>query len=251
MIRFFCCFLLIMTCVTTNSNAQFRKGMRMSGVTLGTAFFNSGKTDYSVPVPTTGYTINTNSLGITLAPSYGWFISDKVVVGAQLAGGYKYDKTLKSDENDVTYYKNVVNSFSFSAGAFARNYFPGSGSFYPFAQVGFTVGFGSSNHEGFSYSSAPVYKDVFDGKSSGDFLATAGLSIGATRMLNEHVGLDFALGYNYSINNYKYKTDTQRDINVDGTIDERPSSDLTTKSKNNGLTVGVGFQLFFGKSREK
>src|SRR5690242_12473749 len=107
MSRFFACFLFALFTASVSSNAQFSKGMRMAGASIGTAFFNSGKTDYAVPAPTSGYTINTNTLGVTLSPSFGWFITDNIVVGGQLSGGYKYDKTLKSDESDVTYYKNV------------------------------------------------------------------------------------------------------------------------------------------------
>ena len=246
MSRFFACFLFVFFTASVSSKAQFSKGMRMAGASIGTAFFNSGKADYSVPSPTSGYTINTNTLGVSLSPSFGWFITDNVVVGAQLSGGYKYDKTLKSDESDVTYYKNVINSFNLSVGGFARNYFHASGSFTPFAQVSFSVGFGSSEHEGYGYNTAPVYKDVFKGKSSGDFLANAGLAVGATKMLNKHVGLDFVAGYTYSINNSKYKTNTDRDIGINGSVDEKLVSDLTIKSSNHGFALGVGFQVFFG-----
>ena len=60
-------------------NAQFKKGMRMVGATIGNAFFNSGKSDYSYPPPTTGYTSNSNNFGVTLNPSMGWFVSDNVI----------------------------------------------------------------------------------------------------------------------------------------------------------------------------
>jgi hypothetical protein len=246
MSRFFTCFLFALLTASISSNAQFSKGMRMSGATIGTAFFNSGTADYSVPSPTSGYTINTNTLGLNLSPGFGWFITDNIVVGAQLSGGYKYDKTLKSDESNVTYYKNIINSFNLSVGAFARNYFQVPGSFTPFAQASFSVGFGSSRHEGFGYNTAPVYKDVFDGKSSGDFLANAGIALGATKMLNKYVGLDLVAGYTYSINNSKYKTNTDRDIDINGSIDEKLVSDLTIKSRNHGFALGVGFQVFFG-----
>lgn len=247
MTRLFTGFLLVLLIAFQASNAQFSKGMRMSGATIGTAFFNSGTAEYSVPAPTTGYTVNTNSLGVNLSPQFGWFLTDKIVIGGLLTGGYKYDKTLRSDANNVTNYKNVINSFSLSLGAFARNYFSISGGFIPFAQVSVSAGFGSSNHEGYSYNATPLYKDVFKGKSSGDFLFNGGLAVGATKMINSHVGLDFTAGYTYSINNYKYKTNTDRDADINGTIDEKPVSDLTVKSRNHGFALGVGFQVFFGK----
>jgi hypothetical protein len=133
------------------------------------------------------------------------------------------------------------------AGAFARNYFKTTGRFLPFGQAGFNVGIGSSDHEGFSYNSSPLYKDSFKGKSSGDFYASAGLSMGLTKMLNEHVGLDIIAGYLYSYNKTGYNTTVRRDVDIDGSIDETSTSDVTTKYTNHGFSIGVGLQVFLGK----
>lgn len=247
MARFVCCFLLITNLFINTVNAQFSKGMRMSGATIGTAFFNAGATDYSVPFPTSGYTVNTNSLGASLTPNYGWFVSDRIVLGPVINIAYKYDKTLKSDEADVTYYKNVVNSFNLSVGAFARNYFSPAGSFNPFVQALVSAGFGSSNHEGYNYSAAPIYKEVFKGKSSGDFLVNAGLAAGVTKLLNQNVGLDIMASYNYTYNKNEYDTNTDRDVDIDGTIDEQSKSNLTMKARTHAFMIGVGLQVFLGK----
>jgi hypothetical protein len=245
--RKFLCFLLIITVFSVSLQAQFSKGMRMVGATIGSAFFNSGKYTYTVPPPTIGSSESTNSLGISLSPGYGWFISDQTVVGALFSAGYRYDKDLKSDANNITYYKNEYKKFSLLAGGFVRNYFQAGGNFHPFAQVSVTAGFGSSNHEGFNYNNSPLYKETFDGKSSGDFSVNGGISAGITKMLNKHVGLDIIAGYVYSYNKNKYKTNLDRDIDIDGTIDETEQGDLTTKYTNHGFSIGVGFQVFLGK----
>lgn len=221
----------------------------MPGITLGSAFFSSGKYTYTVPPPTAGSTESTNSVGLNLTPSYGWFISDRTVVGAQLSVGYRYDKNIKADANNVTYYKNIFKRYTILAGAFARNYFQAGGSFLPFAQASFNAGFGPSRHEGFNYNNSPLYKETFNGKSSGDFSANAGFSIGLTKMLSPHVGLDITAGYVYSYTKNKYKTNLDRDIDIDGSIDENEQGDLTTKFTNHGFSIGAGFQVFLNKKQ--
>lgn len=221
----------------------------MAGVTLGSAFFNSGKYTYTVPPPTTGSTETLNSLGVNLTPGFGWFISDRAVIGAQLSAGYRYDKNLKADVNNVTYYKNINNKLSVLAGAFARYYLQAGGSFLPFGQVSLNAGFGSSKHEGFNYNNSPLYKETFDGKSSGDFAANAGITVGFTKMLNSNVGLDITAGYLYSYSKNKYKTSLDRDVDINGTIDESEQGDLTTKYTDHGFSIGVGFQVFLNKKK--
>jgi hypothetical protein len=243
------CFILIITAFSGSLHAQFSKGMRMVGTTIGSAFFNSGKYTFTVPPPTTGSSESINSMGISLTPAYGWFISDQTVVGALLTGGYRYDKNIKADINNVTYYKNENKKFSLLAGGFIRNYFQAGGSFHPFGQLSVAAGFGSSNHEGYNYNNAPLYKESFKGKSSGDFAVNAGVTAGLTKMLSRNVGLDITAGYVYAYNKNKYKTTLNRDVNIDGTIDETETGDLTTKFTNHGFSIGVGFQVFLGNKK--
>jgi hypothetical protein len=247
MLRKIICLLLLITSFTLASRAQFSKGMRMAGAVFGSAFFNSGKYEYTVPSPTTGSKVHTNTFGVSVSPNYGWFISDKTVVGFQFSAGYKYDKLLEADENDVTFHKNISKNYSVSLGGFARNYFSATGSFLPFAQASVAAGIGSSDHSGFEYNSSPLYKDEFKGQGSGDFLLSGGISIGATKMINPHIGLDIVAGYNYTYNKSKYKTTTLRDAGLDGTIDETATGEVDTKFTNHGLTLGVGLQIFLDK----
>ena len=227
----------------TVASAQFTKGTRMVGVSLGSAFFNSGKKEFSVPAPTTGYTSSINSYGFGISPSMGWFISSDMVVGARVMLGYNYDKTIDAD-NNVTFRKNIRTSFTGSIGGFARKYF-GTDGFMPFAQVHADAGSGTSHTEGFLYTT--VYKEIYTGKSSGDFSADGGLSVGVTKLLNDHVGLEIAAGYLYSYNKNKFKTTTSRDIDRNGTIDEEGISQLTTKYTNHGASISIGLQVFLNR----
>jgi len=227
--------------------AQFAKGMRMPGLTLGSAFFNSGKTEFTPSSANiNGYISNTNAGGFSLSPSLGWFVSNDMVIGGQLIAGYKYDKNI-DEQNNVTFRKNIYKTFNAGIGAFLRKYIITQGSFIPYGQINIAGGTGSSSSEGFMY--ATNYKETYKGKSSGDIFANAGLNLGITKMLNDHAGIDIYAGYLYSYNKSKFKTTTQRDIDFNGSIDEEGVEENTTSKKDHGFTVGIGFQLFLGRRK--
>src|ERR1700730_6074414 len=66
------------------SHAQLKKGNKMIGVNVATAFFNSGSADVSYPPPTQGYSSYNTSFSVNITPSVGWFISDNTIVGATI-----------------------------------------------------------------------------------------------------------------------------------------------------------------------
>jgi hypothetical protein len=239
-------FILGLLLVSITMNAQFKKSMRMVGATVGTAFFNSGKSDYSYPPPTTGYTSNSNNFGITLNPSMGWFISDNTAIGALLNFGYDHQKTF-SEASGSTYKKDISNSFNIGIGGFARNYFKSSGTMMPFGQFNLNFGIGSSGNNGFYFINSD--KSTYDGKSFGDFFINTGIALGLTKMLNEHTGLDFFVGYSYSYNKRTMKTTTLTDFNNNGSVDQTSVSEPTLKFTNHGVTIGVGFQVFLDKGK--
>jgi hypothetical protein len=229
--------------------AQFEKGNRMVGATIGSIFFNSGKSDYSYPAPTSGFTSNQTSFGINFTPNFGWFVSDNTAAGATLTLSQSHQKTFDEDASTGnTFNRDISNRFNLGLGGFVRSYFSNSGKFYPFGQVGVNVGIGSSNSKGFFFGGGD--KSTYDGKSSGDFFANAGLSLGLTKMLNRHTGLDFYLGYNFSYTKSTFKKVTQTDLGNNGTIDQTSTSEPTQKFTNHGAAIGVGFQIFLeGKKK--
>ncbi len=216
----------------------------MPGITAGSIFFNSGKTTYSAPPPTTGYTSNTNSAGINLSPSLGWFITDRTVAGGRVSGYYRYDKYVDAS-NNVTFRKKEDRATQWGLGAFIRNYFTQAGRFIPFGQVTVDGGLGSARTEGFNYTSA--YRETYKGKSGSSSFINAGISAGVTRLLGEQVGLDLAVGYTFSHTQQKFTTDTFRDVGIDGTIDETLKSEITTRMNNHGVTLSMGIQVFIGR----
>jgi len=246
MYRNLTCFIVTITLLATASHAQFSKGMKMSGVTLGNAFFKSGSYDYTFPQATAPYSSKTNSLGLTLAPNLGWFISNNTVIGARLALGYYYDKNLDM-ENGVTFRKKIDKNFNAGLGVFLRNYFGSFSNLAPFAQFNMDGRIGSSHTEGFNYSTN--FKETFSGKSSGDFTFDLGLSVGVTKMLNSNVGIDIFAGYLFDHSKNTFKTTTWRDVDIDGSIDETDYENPTTKSTNHGFMIGAGFQIFLSKNK--
>jgi hypothetical protein len=233
--------------VSISMNAQFKKGMRMAGATIGSAFFNSGKSDYSYPPPTTGYTSNSNNFGVTLNPSMGWFISDNTVIGALLNFGYTHQKTFAKAANGNIFNRDISNSFNIGIGGFARNYFKSSGTMMPFGQFNLNGGIGSSSDKGFYFTGND--KNSYDGNSSGDFFINTGVALGVTKMLNEHTGLDLFVGYNYSYNKRTFKTTTLTDLGNNGSVDQTAVSEPTQKFTNHGVSIGVGFQVFLDKRK--
>lgn len=215
----------------------------MVGATIGTVSYNSSKSVYSYPPPTTGFTRNSSGFGISLTPNYGWFINSSTVIGATFSLGYNHSEYFDEDEsNGNTFDKNESNDFNIGAGTFARYYFSSSGKFFPFGQAGFNLGITSSDTKGYYFNGADKYS--YDGKSSGGFFANAGLALGFTRLLGKNAGLDFSLGYNFSHTKNTFKTTTQIDLGNNGSIDQTNVSDPAQKFTNHGIALSVGFQIF-------
>jgi outer membrane protein W len=227
------------------ANAQFKKGMRMAGASVGSIFFNSGSSDVSYPAPTSGYSSKITSFGVNIGPSMGWFISDNTAIGVSLNINPTSNKTTYEASGN-TFQQDKVNGFNFGIGGFARNYFNSSSTFMPFGQLGLNFGISNQKTSGFFYggSGASAYKLSYDGKSSGGFFANAALVLGMTKMVTPHTGFDISVGYTFSYNKNTYKTTTTRDDGNNGTIDLTSVSNPTTKYTNHGVVLGVGFQVF-------
>jgi hypothetical protein len=243
--------LLLFLFLSVVSAGQFKKGNRMTGLTVGTAFFNSGNADVSYPAPTTGYTAKTTNFGLAIQPSLGWFITDNTAVGVSLNINPTSSKLTK-EAGGTTYEKDKTNSFNFGIGGFARSYFSNFSSFLPFGQFSLNVGMSSLSNEGFIYNSdiGGSYKQTYSGKSSGGFFTNATLSAGFTKLLNSHTGLDFYAGYTFSFNKNTSKTTLLKDYGNNGSIEQTIESEPTTKFTSHGFMIGVGFQIFLGPRKK-
>lgn len=237
-------FLAAVFLLSIGTHAQFKKGDRMAGSSVGSVLFNSGNSDITV-VSIGSNTSKITSFDARITPSLGWFVSDNTVVGIMLNINPNGQKT-SYEQNGSTYQSDKNNGFNIGIGGFARNYFPGNGSLLPFGQVSLNGGISSLKTEGFFYggSGSSAYKQTYDGNSSGGFFANAAFTGGFTKLVGENAGLDFYIGYNYSYNKNTFKRTTLRDDGIDGSIDTRAENETTTKFTNHGFTIGAGFQIF-------
>ena len=231
--------------------AQFKKGDRITGASVGSVYYNSGKTDYSYPgTSTQGYSNKSSNFGLRIEPGLGWFITEHTALGLSLN---ILPSSLKStyESNGTTFRKDNVSSFNLGIGGFARNYFKDGGNLLPYGQFGVNFGINSQSSDGFSYvgSGASGYKDTYESSSSGGFYANTALQFGFTRLLNAHTGLDFYAGYSYSYNKATTKTTTKRDLGNNGSVDETFLNEPTLKTSNHGFILGVGFQIFLEKRK--
>jgi hypothetical protein len=242
------CFLAL---ISLSTRAQFSKGDKMVGANIGSVFYNSGKTVYTYPPPTTGITYNTNELGININPVYGWFITNSIVVGPSINISYHHKKAFYTDDsNGNTYNSDMSNQFSAGVGAFLRDYFSSTGTFLPYGQIGFNLGTATNSDKGFYFTNGTNDKSTYHGKSSGDLFINLGLTAGVTKMLSKQTGLDFAVGYNFSYEKSNFKRTTEFDAGNNGTIDQTSVSQPTQKYTDHGVVLGVGFQIFLEGKRK-
>jgi hypothetical protein len=238
--------LLPVLLISALANAQFKKGTRMAGATVGSIFFNSGSSDVSFPSPNLGYTSNTTSFGAAITPSIGWFASDRTAFGITLnINPTKIKTTLESGGN--TFQRDETRDFNLGIGAFVREYFATGSSFLPFGQFALNAGFTGKKTEGMYIAPGNAYKTTYDGKAAGGFFANTTLSLGMTKMLNPHIGLDIFAGYSFSYSKTELKTTTLRDDANNGSIDITIIDDRETKTTNHGFVIGVGVQVFLQK----
>lgn len=235
------------------SSGQFQKGDRMIGATIGSAVFNSGNADISV-ASIGSNTSKTNSYTVNINPSIGWFINSQTVAGLSLNINPSNQKTTY-EQNGSTYQSDKSTNFNIGFGGFARNYFSSKtgNSLLPFGQLSLNGGISNLKTEGFFYggSGATSYKQTYSGNSSGGFYFNTSFSAGFTKLVSQHTGLDFYLGYNFAYNKNTFKRTTLRDDGIDGSIDTRSENETTTKFTNHGFMIGVGFQVFLGPRTKK
>lgn len=239
--------LFILLSFSVLGKAQFKKGDKMAGASIGSIVHNNGTADINVTsIGTNTSRIKNSSISIT--PSLAWFISDNTAVGFTFNLN-PYSQKTTYEQNGSTYQSDKSNGFNIGLGGFVRNYFNSNGSLLPFVQAGFNAGISNLKTEGFFYggSGASAYKQTYTGNSSGGFFANAALNAGVTKMMGENAGLDLFIGYNYSYNKNTFKRTILRDDLNNGTIDTRSENETTTKFTNHGFVLGVGFQIFLRK----
>ena len=223
--------------------AQFKKGDHMVGTSVASVFYNNTTADVTVGSATT-HSLNKN-YNVSIIPMFGWFISDKTVVGGTLNIN-PTGQSVSYEDNGSTYQKDKSNGLNLGAGVFARSYFSNTGNFLPFGQLAFNAGIIQQKTSGFFYGgTAPTnYKSNYNGESSSGSFANGSALAGVTRKLSESVGLDIYIGYNYSTTKSNFHKTTQYDLGVDGSIENEIKSESQSKYSSHGILLGVGLQIF-------
>jgi hypothetical protein len=248
--RFFVLIILFLSIFSLPSHAQFTKGTRMAGASVASIFFNSGNSEQN-ETTIGGTTAKVTGYGVNLTPSLGWFLSENTAVGFSLLINPSGEK-VSFEENGSLFQRDKVNSFNIGLGGFARNYFGSSGSLLPFGQVSIDAGMANRKTEGVFYGGTPptVYKETYEGKSTGGFFTNMIVTAGVTKMVGKYTGLDFFLGYNFYYTNYTMNKTTLRDDGIDGSIEETRPNETVTKFTNHRFVVGVAFQVFLEKKKK-
>jgi len=202
-------------------SAQFKKGDRMVGASVASVVVNSGTADISV-AQIGSNTSKITGFNVSINPNMGWFISDNTSVGATLNINPSSNKTTY-EQNGSTYQSDKNNNFNIGLGGFVRHYLNHNSNLAPFGQLGLNAGISNLKTDGFFYggSGPTAYKITYEGNSNGGFFFNANFLAGMTKMVGEHTGLDFYIGYNFSYNKNTFKKTSLRDDGNNGSIDSR------------------------------
>ena len=229
-------------------NAQFKKGDKMVGASVGSMFYDHSSSDLSNTLGSS--TTGTDHFGVAITPSLGWFINENVVIGIAPSVSYDKQKQLGKSSNGNTYLKDESNHFGINIGGFTRYYFKGSSDKLRFfGQYNLSLGLGGGKDEGFEYERTGIYVERYNRKSSGDFMANTGISAGLSKFLGHYTALDFYIGYNFSYTKSNPSGSTMTDYTDPGTPDTTVKVDYDQKITTHNIVLGVGFQVFLEKKK--
>jgi hypothetical protein len=224
--------------------AQFVKGTIMLGTTIGSTGYSSANSNYdyeSGELRSAG----TNSFTFSVGPQVGVFLSPRLVLGVTPA----FNITTSQANNNVTNTSNSNSSTTtntttttVSLGPFVRYYFTSlTGNNWFYGQINGAVGTGSGNTTGTSNSSTTLGNT--NGKVSDVLTWNAGGSIGMTHFFYKRIGMDIAVGYNYS-HVHNFDLNNTYTTNKNSGVLTSTANNYTLNTATNGVNLGVGFHWF-------
>lgn len=237
-------FIFLALFISMAATAQFQKGTRTFGLNLGSAGFSNTSADATNNNGTLIGSDKTNRLNVSITPSYGWFINEKVLVGGSISVGIS---SSKYTAGTITVEKS--NGFSGGIGVYGRYYFSAEG-FMPYAQASLGGTMGSA-----TYTWTRDLRTTFNSIDKGDadqksiFNLNAGLSVGLTKMVNKHVGLDIGLGYVFTNTSYKYSSINNRQYQTTPATSDEIRSNFKYSGFTNGVNLSFGFLIFLDSKK--
>jgi len=147
---------------------------------------------------------------ISVSPQAGYFVTDRFPVGLYVS--FQHENL----------YKYLMNN-SLEIGPFTRYYLSKSQKLIPYLEG--KIGFGKTSSQ-----------SKYDDHHTTSKLMSASAGIGATYLLNQHVGLDISMGYYYFRRNTKSTFGTQ---NI-------PESKYSSAN----LALNIGVEVLLGRTNE-
>ena len=233
------CVLALLTVFTMQ--AQNKKGNMLVSVNVGSGSFYSNKNDYSYStLPGTTYNGDSKSFSIGISPEVGLYLTDRLVVGTYLGLSYYNSKNNSGNSGTTTTSHGKSNSLYFNLGPSARVYLgKNNDKGMPYLRLITGLSFYPSDN-GESYNSTNTYHYTYKTKN---YLSwNLGPQIGYEHFFNQHIGLQYYIGYNY--NHYKYKYDY--DYSIGGT-----DYVYTVNSHSSSISFGVGLQIHMDCDKNK
>jgi hypothetical protein len=221
-------------------NAQNKKGNMLVSAYVGSAAFNSNKNDYTYSIGPTIYDGDSKSFNIGVGPEVGWYLTDRLVVGTYLGLSYYNSKSNSGNNSSINTSHSKSNSLYFNVGPSARVYLgKNNDKGMPYLRLSTGLSFYPSDN-GESYNSTNTYHYTY--KTKNYLTWNLGPQLGYEHFFNQHIGLQYYIGYNYSHSKYKY----DYDYSVGGT-----DYSYTQNSHTSSISFGVGLQVHMDCDKNK
>ena len=229
---------------SNQAKAQFKPGTVMLGTTVGSIGYSDANSDYGYDIGGSRST-GTKTFTFSMGPQVGVFVTPNLIFGGNLNYSINHstaNTTNTSATSALTGSKTTTTTNTFSIGPLVRYYFAGlTGKNWFYGQVSGAVGTGTGTSSGSSYSTTTTTST--SGKVDGIFNWNAGASVGMTHFFYKRIGMDFAIGYNYSHAHSNNDNNTTTTKTTGGTT-SAAANNYSLNTGTNGLTLSVGFHWF-------
>lgn len=237
------------------TKAQIYKGSWLLGTSIGssTLSFGNNENDYSnssTSYPNSQRTTNTRNFGLSFSPQIGYFVRNNFMIGASLSASFSSAHSNYTSANastlgtDLPSVESNSNTNSISVGPILRYYFGDTrySKTLFFIQANGAVGTSSGPTNASGEYDNYTYKTT--GQTTGTFNWNAGGDLGITHFINKSIGLLAYVGYTFS-SSQGHTSSTTNYIYKNGTTPSSSTTDYDFTNHTNGLSLGVGFNLFF------
>lgn len=207
---------------TGNLFAQTEKGSCFSGPAVNAGY---AKSSYSYNNPDNSAFKN-QSVSINTTASIGYFVANNLAIGPGIVLDYRWGKTTRD------YLYNKDNRVTLGIDPFVRYYIGRGKKLKFFAEATAGVRFSKDFYE---YNSPDVYSGITVSKEQSNSTSiNAGISAGITWFVNQVIGIEGSLSYNY-----------------DHSFGRAQFEGVDFKQTDLSLNFGVGFKYYFAKKKKE